>query len=68
MKKLALAIAIPALSLAACGEDTAYEETGDALEERADAVEDVGDDRAAALEEAADEAADRINEVADEME
>lgn len=40
--------------MAACGEDSAYEETGDALEDRADAVENYGDDRAGQLEEMAD--------------
>lgn len=42
--------------MAACGEDSAYEEIGDALEDRADAVENYGDDRAGQLEEMADEA------------
>jgi hypothetical protein len=79
MKSNLIAIAlIPAFALAACGQDSAVEETGDALEERADAVEDYGDDRAAALEERADEMptdagedalnqrAERIDDIGDE--
>lgn len=78
MKKLAFA-ALPAFAiLAACGPDSAVEETGDQLEERADAVEDLGNDRAEALEEMADEAptdaredalnarAERIDDIGDE--
>ena len=51
MKKFAFFAALPvaALALSACGQD-------DAVEERADAVEDYGDDQAAAMEERADEA------------
>jgi hypothetical protein len=58
MRKSALiATALPAFALlAACGEDSAVEETGDMMEEQADAIEDLGDDRAAAMEEMADEA------------
>ncbi len=78
MKKLVLIAALPAFALAACGPDSEYEETGDALEERADAVENIGDDRAGALEEMADEAstdaredalnarAERIDDVGDQ--
>ena len=57
MRQFAILAAIPTMALmAACGDDSAYEETGDALEERADAVENYGDDRAGELEEMADEA------------
>lgn len=80
MRKLAILAAIPAaaLALSACGEDSAVEELGDMLEERADAVEDYGDDTAAALEERADEAptdaqedalnarAERVDDIGDE--
>ena len=75
MKKIAILAALPAaaLALSACGEDSAVEEQGDMLEERADAVEDYGDDQAAALEERADEAPtdaqeDALNARAEEME
>lgn len=66
-------LAIPAIGLlAACGADSATEEQGDMLEERADAIEDVGNDRAEALEEAADEAStdareDALNARAEEV-
>lgn len=57
MKKFALIAAIPTLAvLGACAPDSPTEEKGDMLEERADAVENVGDDRAGQLEEMADEA------------
>jgi len=57
MNKLALIMTAPALALVgACGDDSAVEETGDALEERADAVENLGDERAEQLEEMADNA------------
>lgn len=78
MKKFMMLAAIPAFALASCGENSAVEETGDMLEERADAVEPYGDDRAAALEERADEAptdaqedalnarAERIDDIGDQ--
>ncbi|MEQ8738272.1 MAG: hypothetical protein RID59_06850 [Hoeflea sp.] len=73
MKRLLRYTAIPALAaLAACGPDSQREEMGDRLEERADAIEDVGNDRAEALEERADEAdtdarEDMLNERAEEV-
>lgn len=56
MKKTAIFAAAATFALAACGADSATEETGDMLEEQADAVENIGDDRAGELEEMADEA------------
>jgi len=79
MNKLALIMAAPALALVgACGDDSSVEETGDALEQQADAVEDLGDERAEQLEEMADDAstdaredalnarAEKIDDVGDE--
>ncbi|WP_236922302.1 hypothetical protein [Erythrobacter litoralis] len=73
MKKLLTFTALPALAMvAACGPDSPREEMGDRMEERADAIEDVGNDRAEALEERADEAEtdareDMLNERAEEI-
>jgi len=73
MKQLLTIAILPAFAvLAACGPDSQEEEMGDALEERADAVEDVGNDRAEMLEERADEAGtdareDALNARAEEI-
>ncbi|MEE4205824.1 MAG: hypothetical protein V2I39_06025 [Erythrobacter sp.] len=73
MKTIATITALPALALlAACGPDSPSEEMGDQLEERADAVEDYGNERAEMLEERADEAPtdareDMLNERAEEV-
>lgn len=73
MKKLVMLATLPAFALlGACGGDSATEEQGDMLEERADAVENMGDDRAGQLEEMADEAdtdarEDMLNERAEQV-
>ena len=73
MKKLAIFAAAPAMMMvAACGPDSAVEEQGDAMEERADAIEDVGNERAEELEQMADEAPtdareDMLNERAEQV-
>lgn len=57
MKKFAMLASLSAFALlGACGEDTAVEETGGALEEQADAVEDYTEERASTIEEFADQA------------